>query len=154
MATYDWAMCDKNTGNIQYIMSVNNNSDYSQAGFYGEYRTFEIASDADHVKAVEESYYDYDSNLFLPRNKRPTPYYMWTTNKRWEVDTVTLMAALNQERTEKLYASDWTQAADSPLTDAKKAEWATHRQALRDVPQNLAEDFDNLVGFAWPTPPS
>ena len=147
-------MCDKDTGNIQYIMSVNNNSDYSQAGFYGEYRTFEIASDADHVKAVEESYYDYDSNLFLPRNKRPTPYYKWTTNKRWEVDTVTLMAALNLERTQKLYASDWTQAADSPLTDAKKAEWVTYRQALRDVPQNLAEDFDNLAGFAWPTPPS
>ena len=154
MTSYDWAMCDKDTGNIQYIMSVNNNSDYSQAGFYGEYRTFEIASDADHVKAVEESYYDYDSNLFLPRNKRPTPYYKWTTNKRWEVDTVTLMAALNLERTQKLYASDWTQAADSPLTDAKKAEWATYRQALRDVPQNLAEDFDNLAGFAWPTPPS
>jgi len=154
MTSYDWAMCDKDTGNIQYIMSVNNNSDYSQAGFYGEYRTFEIASDADHVKAVEESYYDYDSNLFLPRNKRPTPYYKWTTNKRWEVDTVTLMAALNLERTQKLYASDWTQAADSPLTDAKKAEWVTYRQALRDVPQNLAEDFDNLAGFAWPTPPS
>jgi len=154
MATYDWAMCDKDTGNIEHIMSVNNNSDYSQAGFYGQYRTFEIASDADHIKAIEESYYDYDSNLFLPRSKRPTPYYKWNTHKQWEVDTVTLMAALNQERAQKLYACDWTQAVDSPLTDAKKAEWVTYRQALRDVPQNLAEDFDNLVGFAWPTVPS
>lgn len=31
-----------------------------------------------------------------------------------------------------LSASDWTQLPDSPLSDAKKAEWATYRQALRD----------------------
>ena len=28
---------------------------------------------------------------------------------------------------------DWTQMPDSPLTDAKKTEWATYRQALRDL---------------------
>ena len=33
-----------------------------------------------------------------------------------------------------LRASDWTQMADSPLTVEKKAEWATYRQALRDLP--------------------
>ena len=154
MTTYDWAMCDKDTGNIEHIMSVNSNSNYSQAGFYGEYRTIQIASDIDHVRAIEETYYDHDSNIFLSRNARPTPYYKWTTNKRWEVDTVTLMATLNQERTQKLYVCDWTQLPDSPLTDAKKAEWVTYRQALRDVPQNLADDFYNLVGFAWPTAPS
>ena len=91
MTSYDWAMCDKNTGNIQYIMSVNNNSDYSEAGFYGEYRTFQIASDADHVKAVEESYYDYDSNLFLPRSKSLTSNYKWIYDKRGEVDTTYLL---------------------------------------------------------------
>ena len=33
-----------------------------------------------------------------------------------------------------LAQSDWTQLPDSPLTDAKKTEWATYRQALRDFP--------------------
>ncbi len=33
-----------------------------------------------------------------------------------------------------LAQSDWTQSADSPLTDSKKTEWATYRQALRDFP--------------------
>ena len=32
--------------------------------------------------------------------------------------------------------SDWTQASDSPLTDAKKQEWATYRQQLRDMADN------------------
>ncbi len=30
--------------------------------------------------------------------------------------------------------SDWTQVADSPLSDSKKAEWAAYRTALRDLP--------------------
>lgn len=43
-----------------------------------------------------------------------------------------------------LSSTDWTQGADSPLTDEKKAEYATYRQALRDITEGeLAqiEDF-------------
>ena len=36
-------------------------------------------------------------------------------------------------RNAKLAESDWTQAADSPLSDSKKAEWKTYRQSLRDI---------------------
>ena len=37
-------------------------------------------------------------------------------------------------RDDLLAESDWTQMPDSPLTDSKKAEWATYRQQLRDFP--------------------
>lgn len=33
-----------------------------------------------------------------------------------------------------LQGSDWTQGADSPLSDAAKATWRTYRQQLRDFP--------------------
>jgi hypothetical protein len=49
-----------------------------------------------------------------------------------------------------LASSDWTQAADSPLSDAKKAEWATYRQQLRDLPANTSDPANPT----WPTPPS
>ena len=52
-------------------------------------------------------------------------------------------------RTKLLKASDWTQGADSPLTDSKKAEWKTYRQALRDVPTQ-SDPFN----ITWPTEPS
>ena len=55
-----------------------------------------------------------------------------------------------------LRASDWTQMADSPLTAEKKAEWATYRQALRDLPSNSTPTLDengNLVGVVLPTQP-
>ena len=60
---------------------------------------------------------------------------------------------LRSKRDELLSESDWTQVADSPLSDSKKAEWATYRQTLRDFPatNSDATDFDALV---WPTPPS
>ena len=54
------------------------------------------------------------------------------------------------QRDSLLYSSDWTQLADSPLSSTKKAEWATYRQALRDLPASTS-DYDNVT---WPTQPS
>jgi len=44
-------------------------------------------------------------------------------------------------RNKKLADSDWTQAADSPLSDSKKAEWKTYRQTLRDLPSKTTPKF-------------
>lgn len=52
-------------------------------------------------------------------------------------------------RNRLLAQSDWTQAADSPLSAEKRAEWATYRQALRDLP--ATQDVNSVI---WPVPPS
>ena len=56
-------------------------------------------------------------------------------------------------RNSLLLESDWTQVADTPLTDSKKTEWATYRQTLRDLPANntSATSIDDVT---FPTPPS
>ena len=54
------------------------------------------------------------------------------------------------ERDRLLAKSDWTQLLDSPLSDSKKAEWATYRQALRDMPTTIT-DKENPT---YPTEPS
>lgn len=46
--------------------------------------------------------------------------------------------------------TDWTQAADSPLTNEQRAEWAAYRQALRDLPQTYGGDGGPIP---WPKPP-
>ena len=56
---------------------------------------------------------------------------------------------LRRERDRRLVTSDWTQAADSPLTDSKKAEWAAYRTALRDLPASAT--LGMVVEF--PDPP-
>ena len=49
-----------------------------------------------------------------------------------------------------LAETDWTVLPDSPLSDAKIAEWKTYRQALRDLPANTT-DFANPT---FPTEPT
>jgi hypothetical protein len=56
---------------------------------------------------------------------------------------------LRMERDALLVSSDWTQYNDSPLTDEVKAEWAVHRETLRDLPENTDDPSDPT----WPTPP-
>ena len=55
-------------------------------------------------------------------------------------------------RNAKLSSSDWTQLSDASLSDDKKAEWKTYRQALRDLPTHAK--WPNLESGDWPTPPS
>ena len=62
------------------------------------------------------------------------------------------LAMLRQDRDKILQSTDWTQAADSPLSDSKKAEWATYRQALRDLTKHT--NWPNLEESDWPQPPS
>jgi len=63
-----------------------------------------------------------------------------------------VLKSIRATRRNKLAESDWTQFADSPLTDKKKAEWATYRQALRDLPQQYPDAISN-DDIIWPTKP-
>lgn len=56
---------------------------------------------------------------------------------------------VRRKRGNKLYNCDWTQNLDAPLTDTKKAEWVTYRQALRDVTNQ-----SDPLNITWPTEPS
>jgi hypothetical protein len=58
---------------------------------------------------------------------------------------------IKEQRNARLLASDWTQGADSPLSDSKKAEWQTYRQALRDISYSDLNHGDTVT---WPTQPS
>ena len=46
--------------------------------------------------------------------------------------------------------SDWMMTTDSPLTDEKRTEWQTYRQALRDLPASNTDPFS----IVFPTRPS
>ena len=51
-------------------------------------------------------------------------------------------AHLRRDRNEMLMRSDWTQLSNSGLSEAKRAEWETYRQALRDLPETMTEDLE------------
>lgn len=68
----------------------------------------------------------------------------------WAAHLEELAGQVRAERTRRLTASDWTQLADAPLSEAAKAAWSTYRQALRDVPGQAA--FPVTVN--WPEEPA
>jgi hypothetical protein len=68
---------------------------------------------------------------------------------RARIDSETA-ASVRADRDKRLTACDWTQLADSPLSDSDKTAWATYRQSLRDLP--AADGFPHDV--TWPDEPS
>ena len=46
-----------------------------------------------------------------------------------------------------LMDSDWTQLGDAPITAEQKAQWATYRQKLRDIPADQKNKSANTVVF-------
>ena len=57
---------------------------------------------------------------------------------------------LRNQRDALLMMSDRRMLWDSPLTDEQKQQWATYRQALRDLPANTTDPANPT----WPTKPS
>ena len=112
----------------------------------------------------EIEYKDATPNLII---SDITPYNKCVTD--WEaVKTKELEKnVLSDEEYEKwfreirnalLLDSDWTQFTDSPLTDAKKTEWKTYRQALRDMPTTKTTTYkelaENTAHSDYPSKPS
>ena len=60
------------------------------------------------------------------------------------------MSQIRAERNRLLLQSDYTQIADNP--DAKKTEWATYRQTLRDLPATITGDPRTFT--EWPNNPN
>ena len=52
------------------------------------------------------------------------------------------------KRKGRLESCDWTQLGDIPLTVEKKTEWATYRQALRDITTQ-----PDPFSITWPVEP-
>ncbi|EOF7921633.1 hypothetical protein BH586_03240 [Pseudomonas aeruginosa] len=59
-------------------------------------------------------------------------------------------ASVRAQRDQLLRATDYTQTADSPLSETQRAEVAIYRQALRDIPQDGPDPF----AVAWPERPA
>ena len=86
----------------------------------------------------------------------PNPNYSYNINtKQWE-DARTEQQKYNDaaqpvifQRDKLLYASDWTQIPNNPLTTEQQQAWAIYRQELRDITTQSGYPF-NVI---WPTPP-
>lgn len=75
----------------------------------------------------------------------PVPEIVFTTEQ--------VLRGVRNLRDHLLSQSDWTQVADSPLSADVKAEWATYRQELRDLPAS-SSDLTDPRDVVVPTAPT
>ncbi len=59
------------------------------------------------------------------------------------------LSMVRSQRDSLLRSTDWTQVGDAALGDHTAEEWATHRQALRDLPSV----FTRVSEVVWPNDP-
>jgi hypothetical protein len=74
--------------------------------------------------------------------------------EQWELadytaeNTDAQWSAIRSDRNNRLADSDWTQLPDAALTNVQTAEWASYRQALRDI-TTQTDPFN----INWPVAP-
>jgi len=80
-------------------------------------------------------------------------FYKWKADESWEFDSTGFWKSVREDRNYRLFTCDWTQLADTALSDSKKAEWASYRGELRVLPENNS-GAKSLEEIVWPTKPS
>ena len=64
------------------------------------------------------------------------------------------LRAIRAERDRRLAETDWIAIRAAERGDPVPAAWAAYRQALRDLPQSLAEEQILSGQIPWPEPPA
>jgi len=121
----------------------------------GEIITSNVVDEATKVEIQREA--SANGNHTLVHDISPRPFDKVIDGKVVNVPpaipTRPTLDMLREERDRLLLESDYTQMSDSPLSDSKKAEWATYRTQLRNLPSNYDND-DDITNVTWPTKPS
>lgn len=140
-------------GNVKGIMSPGADDQFVQGQTYGD-TVAAIITDAlkDDNTLMLTKWFDVSDTTWKTKTASTGDYYNWES-AAWVLDSTRLFTDIRNARDVLLDNSDWTQMVDSPLTDAKKAEWVTYRTALRDVPATNASVTD-IADITWPTEPS
>lgn len=147
-----FAFANLTTGNIDSVIDIGlNATNYTDGQMQGDHIMLDVSDRDDvHLLITERAF---KNGEWITRPPQPNIYYDWDNNSEQWVLSDRLDQELRSERNKKLSQSDWTQMPDSPLSDVEKGWWATYRQQLRDLPQNVGE-ITSLDDVVWPIPPN
>lgn len=100
--------------------------------------------------AIDDTAYYIANGVAVAIPAKPDQYSIFDfTTKQWVQNETMAITDVSTKRKKLLYASDWTQIPNNPLTSEQQEEWATYRQELRDIPSQSGYPF-NVI---FPTPP-
>ena len=138
----------KSDGQVAYTISPAVDDMYVDGQSYNGCVARHISHESDVQDVISTWYW---SDGWQTRDAQPSVYHEWI-DSAWVFSGVLFWSDVRGSRDIKLFSCDWTQMPDAQLTDAKKAEWTTYRQSLRDIPETYsgATSLDDII---WPTEP-
>lgn len=137
-------------GEVAHIIEPSDDNALTDGQMVDEYLVVEVPFESDATELLTTKVYNADSGKWSNRAPKPSPAHYW--NGSWVLDTDMIQKELRIRRTLLLSKSDWTQAADSPLSEQEKQAWREYRQALRDLPNDYA-DIKSLDEVQFPQQP-
>ena len=146
---------DSATGEI-FASGTCSEQDYPNQARPG-YDLMQAQGDYFHNYVKDGQLYAYTDAQVAAKSVPQQPYMKWSnTTFSWydsrtsdQINTQTAYQ-VRAQRDGYLYACDWTQIPNNPLTPEVQQEWAVYRQALRNVPEQPGFPLN----VTWPTPPS
>jgi len=119
-----------------------------------DYRAIIHGSPSNEQEYLTQVEYFLDTGENNDSQMLPNQPYTWAqiVSKQAEAELKDELDVIRNLREPLLAESDWSVLSDNQLTDAKKAEWLTYRQALRDITNGITT-AEQAINIAWPTKP-
>jgi len=131
------------TGDYEVIRAVLPTENITLEQLQEQY-TEVVAKDLDFFEGkIQEPFGTPNALVILNGEVRPK-----NANELLEDKQETILSQVKLERNRLLADTDFTQLADTPITETSKEEFRIYRQSLRDITINL--DYDNVI---YPTMP-
>ena len=140
------------SGEVRQVIVPASTGEYVDGGTVDGCLIVELPDDCNTADVLTS--WVYVDSGWIVADKKPSALHDWDSVANcWSLNTSRLLRSIRASRNIKLANCDWTQMPDAPLSDSKKAEWATYRQALRDLPASV-ENITSLDAVVWPTKPT
>ena len=146
-----FAFINNKTGNIESVIDIGLfATSYTNGQVQGEHTMLDVTDRDDlDVLITERAYKD---GQWITRPPQPNIHYDWDNATENWVLSPRFIEEVRTKRNKMLTGSDWTQMPDSPLNEEQKGAWATYRQQLRDITEQLTGITD-IGQVPWPTEP-
>ena len=147
-----WAITDEASGLV--VSTVHQDfGGLVDGAQYGEGYIARDISNTNWESANTKCYWDNANECWEALPARPEGEYDFVDGE-WVFDSEMFGLILRADRNKKLQDCDWTQMPDCPLAETTKQDWATYRQSLRDIPDNVPSDCHCIYDVVWPAEPS
>ena len=147
------AYIDPNTGEIHALFTPAPDLVPPENSIMGEHVVKHVPAELVGILNMEDWFWFFGAFGWHQRARMPREYYDWVAPGMWEFNSDKFLVALRRQRDSRLYACDWTQLADAPLSAAEQAAWASYRQALRDITNDLT-NVTHMDHIQWPISPT